>query len=124
MAAGPTDFSSVPLDLTDVSAFHSRVYEATRGVGWGQTASYGQLARRAGCPEAARAVGQALSRNPIAIIIPCHRVVARGHRVGGFSAYGGTTTKERLLALEGVRLGGDAPLVLGATLRQRPWQRV
>src|SRR5919109_4448198 len=114
-----TDFSSVSLDLTDVSPFHRRVYEAARGVGWGETASYGELARRAGCPEAARAVGQALSRNPIAIIIPCHRIVARGHRAGGFSAYGGTSTKLRLLALEGVRFGSGTPFGPGAKPRQR-----
>jgi methylated-DNA-[protein]-cysteine S-methyltransferase len=119
LAGRRTDFSSAPLDLTDVSPFHRRVYEAARSVGWGQTASYGELARRAGSPAAARAVGQALSRNPIAIIVPCHRIVARGHQAGGFSAYGGITTKARLLALEGVRLGRRAPLGPGAPPRER-----
>jgi methylated-DNA-[protein]-cysteine S-methyltransferase len=107
------DFSAVALDLTDVGPFQRKVYEAARTVRWGQTVSYGDLARQAGSPEAARAVGQALSRNPVPIIIPCHRILAKGRRVGGFSAYGGKVTKERLLALEGVRLDVDAPLLPG-----------
>jgi methylated-DNA-[protein]-cysteine S-methyltransferase len=116
------DFSSVALDLTDVGPFHRKVYEAARAVGWGQTASYGELARRAGSPGAARAVGQALSRNPIAIVIPCHRIVTSGNRAGGFSAFGGTCTKERLLSLEGVRVGGDAPLLPGLGPAPRRWE--
>jgi len=96
------DFASVSIDLMGVSPFHRKVYDAARSIGWGQTASYGELARQAGSPGAARAVGQALSRNPIAIIIPCHRILASGNKVGGFSAFGGTSVKEGLLALEGV----------------------
>jgi methylated-DNA-[protein]-cysteine S-methyltransferase len=105
------DFSTVAIDLRDISPFHRRVYEAARSVGWGQTASYGELARRVGSAGAARAVGQALSRNPIAIIIPCHRILASGNRVGGFSAFGGISAKQRLLSLEGVHIGADAPLL-------------
>jgi methylated-DNA-[protein]-cysteine S-methyltransferase len=116
------DFSLVALDLTDVGPFDRRVYEAARGVGWGQTASYGELARRAGSAGAARAVGQALSRNPIAIIIPCHRIVASGNRVGGFSAFGGPCAKERLLSLEGVQVRGDAPLLPGLAPAPRRWE--
>jgi methylated-DNA-[protein]-cysteine S-methyltransferase len=116
------DFSSLALDLMDVGPFHRRVYEAARAVGWGQTASYGELARRAGSPRAARAVGQALSRNPIAIIIPCHRILASGSRVGGFSAFGGACAKERLLSLEGVRVGGDAPLLPGLAPEPPGWE--
>lgn len=101
------DFSSVALDLAHVSPFHHRVYEAARAVGWGQTVSYGDLARNAGSAGAARSVGQALRRNPVAIIIPCHRILASGNKVGGFSAHGGTFTKERLLALEGVHIAED-----------------
>src|SRR6266568_1344121 len=113
LTGGRLDFSSVAVDLTGIGPFQRRVYEAARSVRWGQTASYGELARQAGSPEAARAVGQALSRNPVPIIIPCHRILAKGHRIGGFSAHGGTVTKERLLALEGVRLDADAPLLPG-----------
>jgi methylated-DNA-[protein]-cysteine S-methyltransferase len=99
------DFSGMAVDLTGVSPFYVRVYEIARQIGWGETATYGELAARAGSPGAARGVGQALSRNPVAVIIPCHRILASGNKVGGFSAYGGTVSKERLLALEGVRLG-------------------
>ena len=86
---------------------------AARRVGWGETTTYGALARLAGFPDAARAVGQAMGRNPLPIIIPCHRVLAAGRRAGGFSSFGGADTKRRLLALEGVLLGDDAPLLPG-----------
>jgi methylated-DNA-[protein]-cysteine S-methyltransferase len=96
-------FASVALDLSDVGPFHRRVYDAARAIRWGETRSYRELADRAGSPGAARAVGQALSQNPIAIIIPCHRILASDGRLGGFSAHGGIVAKQRLLALEGVR---------------------
>ncbi len=95
------DFSSVALDLSYIGPFYRKIYEAARSVGWGHTASYGELARQAGSPGAARAVGQAMARNPVPIIIPCHRILASGHKVGGFSAFGGIATKAHLLALEG-----------------------
>ena len=112
-AGEPIDFASVALDLTGVGPFHRKVYEAARSLGWGQTASYGDLARQAGSPGAARAVGQAMGHNPVPIIIPCHRVLASGRKIGGFSAFGGAVTKERLLALEGVHLGSGTPLLPG-----------
>jgi methylated-DNA-[protein]-cysteine S-methyltransferase len=114
-----SEFSNIPLDLTEVSAFDRKVYEAARSIPWGRTASYGELAVLAGCPGEALDVGQALGRNPIAIIIPCHRILAKGNRIGGFSAHGGRLTKERLLAIEGVDLEGDAPLLPG--LLPRGW---
>ena len=101
------------LDLTGVGDFHRRIYDLTRDVGWGETITYGELARRVGAPGAARAVGQAMGRNPIPIIIPCHRVLASGGKVGGFSAFGGAVTKTRLLALEGVHLDKGTPLLPG-----------
>ena len=107
------DFSGIDLDLAQVGPFHCKIYDAARELGWGQTASYGELARQAGSPGAARAVGQAMGRNPVPIIIPCHRVLAAGRKIGGFSAYGGAVTKERLLALEGVHLGDGTPLLPG-----------
>jgi methylated-DNA-[protein]-cysteine S-methyltransferase len=109
------DFTSVALDMPDVVAFHRQVYEAARAVGWGETASYGDLAREIGAPGEAREVGQALARNPIPLIVPCHRILTSDGKLGGFSAPGGTATKERLLALEGVRVGvdPDAPLLPG-----------
>lgn len=101
--AGRTvDFSGVCVDVSACSPFHQRIYEALRGVGWGKTTTYGALAAEVGAPDAARAIGQAMGRNPVPVIIPCHRVLASGGKIGGFSAPGGATTKERLLALEGV----------------------
>ena len=71
----------------------------------GQTRTYGELAESAGRPGAARAVGQALGKNPVALIIPCHRVLAAGGKAGGFSAHGGLATKARMLVIEGATFG-------------------
>jgi methylated-DNA-[protein]-cysteine S-methyltransferase len=113
MSGRSVDFAAVEIDLTDVEPFESRVYAAARAVPWGQTVSYGELARRIDSPGAARAVGRALARNPVPVVVPCHRILAKGHRVGGFSAPGGTFTKERLLGLEGVRVETGTPLLPG-----------
>ena len=107
------DFSGIGLDLAGVGAFHRSIYDATRRVGWGETTTYGALAQQAGSPDASRAVGQAMGRNPVPIIIPCHRVLASGGKPGGFSAFGGAVTKQRLLAMEGVHLDGGAPMLPG-----------
>jgi methylated-DNA-[protein]-cysteine S-methyltransferase len=90
------------ISLDGCTDFHKRIYAALLNVGWGKTTTYGALAAEVGTPDAARAIGQAMGRNPLPIIIPCHRVLASGGRIGGFSSPGGTTTKERLLVLEGV----------------------
>jgi methylated-DNA-[protein]-cysteine S-methyltransferase len=103
------DLSWIPLDLTGRPPFHRRVYQALQRVGPGLTVSYGELARMAGSPAAARAVGQALARNPLGIVVPCHRVIASGGGAGGFSAPGGLRTKARLLAIEGIVLGIPRP---------------
>ncbi|MBI1850453.1 MAG: methylated-DNA--[protein]-cysteine S-methyltransferase [Planctomycetes bacterium] len=102
------DLADVPLDLSGVPPFHARVFTALRAVGPGHTVSYGELARRVGSPGAARAVGQAMRRNPLPIVVPCHRVLAAGGAQGGFSAPGGLATKERLLHAEGVALRESA----------------
>jgi methylated-DNA-[protein]-cysteine S-methyltransferase len=103
-----TDFSDVRLDLGE-QAF-APIYELTRRVGWGQTTTYGTLAKQLGAgPEAARDVGQAMANNPVPLIIPCHRVLAAGGKVGGFSAPGGSLAKLRMLELEGVRVGPAPP---------------
>ncbi|WP_414689641.1 methylated-DNA--[protein]-cysteine S-methyltransferase [Nocardia sp.] len=94
------DLRWIPLDLSGVPAFHRAVYTVTRAIDPGHTLTYGQVAERAGRPGAAQAVGQALGRNPIALIVPCHRVLAADHGLHGFSAPGGIDTKARLLALE------------------------
>jgi methylated-DNA-[protein]-cysteine S-methyltransferase len=112
-AGESVDFSAVAIDLPeDATALQRGVYAAARAVGWGRTATYGELARELGEPDA-RGIGEALSRNPVPIVVPCHRIVATGNKLGGFSAYGGRATKERLLALEGVRVGDDAPRLPG-----------
>jgi methylated-DNA-[protein]-cysteine S-methyltransferase len=97
----PSDLSTVALDMDQVPPFHVRVYEAARTIPPGATRSYGEIAKQLGAPGSARAVGQALGRNPFAIVVPCHRVLAAGGKVGGFSANGGPATKLRMLALEG-----------------------
>jgi methylated-DNA-[protein]-cysteine S-methyltransferase len=106
LAGHPVDLSAVPLDMEGVPPFHRRVYDAARRIPPGATLSYGEVAARAGAPGAARAVGQALGRNPFAIVVPCHRVIAAHGRMGGFSAHGGLRTKTRLLSIEGVATTG------------------
>ena len=94
-----TDFAGVPIDLGRSTPFERRVYEATKRIPFGKVATYGQIAKAIGSPKASRAVGQALGKNPIAIVIPCHRVLA-SDGLGGFS--GGLSHKRQLLRLEGV----------------------
>jgi methylated-DNA-[protein]-cysteine S-methyltransferase len=104
------NFSDVPVDLAGQDAFFQQIYAALRRVGWGSTTTYGNLAKEVGAgPEAARDVGQAMGQNPVPLIIPCHRVLAAGGKLGGFSAPGGSDTKLRMLELEGVRLGPPEP---------------
>lgn len=94
------DLSAIELDMNGVPPFHRRVYELARTIAPGDTMTYGEIAAQLGVAGSARAVGQALARNPFAIIVPCHRVLAAGGKIGGFSANGGTTTKLRLLSIE------------------------
>ena len=110
-AAGePQEFFDVPIDLSAVDdPFRLAVYSAARALRYGETTTYGELAARAGYPGLARDVGAALGTNPLPLIVPCHRVVAAGGKIGGFSAPGGAATKERLLRLEGVRIGPPEP---------------
>ena len=96
------DLRSVSLDFEVVPPFHRKVYEAARGIAPGETRTYGELAARSGRPGAARAVGQAMARNPFLLVVPCHRVVASNGTLGGFSAHGGLETKRRLVELEAV----------------------
>ena len=101
LAGKDSDLTSVTLDMDGLPPFHRRVYEAARTIPPGATRSYGDVAAELGDPAAARAVGQALGSNPLAILVPCHRVLAAGGAIGGFSAPGGVATKRRLLAIEG-----------------------
>ena len=103
------DLAEIPLDLDRVPPFSRKVYEVVRSIPPGETMSYGEVAEAVGSPGAARAVGQALGRNPFAIVVPCHRVLAAGGKTGGFTATGGATTKLRMLAVEGIRpVDGDS----------------
>ncbi len=105
LAGTPRDFSDAPLDWSRVGAFQRSVYRQTLEIKSGFTTSYGEIARRLRLgPEASRAVGVALGRNPWPLIVPCHRVVASSGKMTGFSAPGGVRTKTRLLAIEGVEL--------------------
>lgn len=105
-AAGEeVDFSGVPVDLSGVDDFHLAIYAEARRLAYGEVTTYGELARRAGHAGLARETGAALGANPVPLVIPCHRILAAGGRIGGFSAPGGSATKERMLKLEGVQVG-------------------
>lgn len=104
-AGNIVDFSGVPVDLAGVDAFRLDIYAAARRLRFGEVVTYGELARRAGHEGMARETGAALGANPVPLVVPCHRIVAAGGRIGGFSAPGGAATKEKMLELEGVRVG-------------------
>jgi methylated-DNA-[protein]-cysteine S-methyltransferase len=89
-----------PLALNRLSPFTQKVLAACRKIPPGKTVSYSQLAGMIGKPRASRAVGSALAKNPIPLIIPCHRIIHSDSSLGNFSAFGGTSTKKKLLALE------------------------
>jgi O-6-methylguanine DNA methyltransferase len=97
--AGKTPERLPPLDVSSGTEFQRRVWNALRRIPPGQTKSYAQVARSIGRPEAVRAVGQACGANPIPVVIPCHRVLAAGGKLGGFSS--GLDWKRKLLAREG-----------------------
>jgi len=92
----------IPVDLFGLKAFTSRVLMEIRHVPYGGLASYGTIARRVGCPKGARAVGQALARNPIPVVIPCHRIIRGDGSPGGFGM--GLGMKVKLLSIEGVNI--------------------
>lgn len=104
------DFSRFQLDLREQQDLFKDIYAAARRVCWGRTTTYGTLAKELGVgPQGARDVGQAMADNPVPLIIPCHRVLAAGGKVGGFSAPGGSAAKIHMLELEGVHLGSPPP---------------
>ena len=105
---GRADFDALPLDLGAGSDFERRVWQLTRHIPAGRTLSYGELAAQLGERGAARSVGTALGRNPVPLLVPCHRVLGADGKLVGFSSPGGTVTKARLLAIERARVG-DAP---------------
>jgi methylated-DNA-[protein]-cysteine S-methyltransferase len=99
--AGERSGFDVPLDLSRLTPFQLSVLQAARRIPAGSVWTYGQVARSIGKPKASRAVGQALGRNPVPIVIPCHRVVASDGSLGGYSGGGGLDSKRWLLHLEG-----------------------
>jgi methylated-DNA-[protein]-cysteine S-methyltransferase len=115
LAGQPVDFSAIAVDLGGIDGFRQKLYAALREIGLGHTVTYGELAKQLGLTgwEGARDVGEAMGKNPMPVVIPCHRVLAAGNRLGGFSAYGGTATKQKLLALEGVDLDKTPPRLPG-----------
>ena len=107
LSSGRADLTQIPLDLAGASPFERRVYDVVRTIAPGTTLTYGEIAALLGEPNAARDVGQAMGRNPCPLIVPCHRVLAAGGALGGFSAHGGLVTKTKLLAIEGAPGNGD-----------------
>ena len=110
LSGEPRRLDAVALDLEGVPPFHCQVYEVARTIPPGSILSYGEIAARLGEPALARDVGQALGENPFALIVPCHRVIGAGGKLGGFSARGGVTTKLRLLGIEGARVADQLTL--------------
>ena len=111
------DLGDIVLDLEAAPDFHRRVYEVARTIPPGQTMTYGEIARKLGVPHESREVGQALGRNPVAIIVPCHRVLGADGKMGGFSANGGVATKRRVLEIEGAAAVSAGPLFAGLQRR-------
>lgn len=110
LAGDKVDLGTVPLDLAGASELERQVWDAACRIPCGEVRTYGEIARDIGSPGAAQAVGAALGRNPVPILIPCHRVLASDGRGGGFSAPGGTATKFRILEIERARRSGDGTL--------------
>ena len=98
----PVDFSRVPVELDGLGEFEKSVLIEAMKIPYGSITSYGELAAIAGSPGAARAVGNAMRKNPLLIIVPCHRVLYSSGGIGGYSA--GLNLKRKLLALEGVSI--------------------
>jgi len=110
LAGDPVDLGGVALDSAGIDEFDRRVYAVTRTIAPGRVLTYGEVAARVGVDATARAVGQSLGRNAMPIVVPCHRVVATGGGLGGFSAPGGTQTKRRMLAIEDAHPSGPPGL--------------
>ncbi len=101
----PQDFSDVAVAVDGVSPLAKQVYDVCRTIYAGRTMTYGEVAKAMKRPAASRAVGQALGKNPVPLIIPCHRVLASGSKAGGFSAHGGVSIKLKMLDIEGATVG-------------------
>jgi methylated-DNA-[protein]-cysteine S-methyltransferase len=125
MAGEPKDLLGADLDMDGIPDFHRRVYDVARAIPPGETLTYGEVAEKLNAPGSARAVGQALGANRFAPIVPCHRILGAGGKTGGFTARGGTTTKMRLLNIEGAKVNekpflfSDLPLAAPPRKRKR-----
>ena len=117
------DLSYITLDMDGIPPFRQSIYAVLRGIPAGATLSYGDIAAALGDRAAARDVGEAMGKNPFPIIVPCHRVLAAGGKVGGFSAAGGITTKLRLLQIEGAQVGEAPTLFDSLPLMAAPRRR-
>ncbi|MCK4413152.1 MAG: methylated-DNA--[protein]-cysteine S-methyltransferase [Candidatus Eisenbacteria sp.] len=120
LAGKPDPLRDIPLDLEGISTFTRRVYLALRQVPPGQVVTYARLARRAGSPGGARAVGRAMATNPLPLLVPCHRVLAATGKLGGFTAPGGIALKERILFAEGLILDSRYAEGIAALRRADP----
>jgi len=110
----------VACDPGEVGAFSEKVYAITRAIPAGETLTYGDVALQLGDKLLAQRVGQILGRNPIPIIIPCHRVVGASGKLTGFSATGGIETKLKMLEIEGAQPGGSPTLFGDLPLAVKP----
>ena len=117
LAGEAVNLKDVPLDFGDAPEFHKQVYGVARTIPPGHTMTYGEIAKRLGVPHESREVGQAMGRNPIAIIMPCHRVLGADGKMGGFSATGGVAIKRRILEIEGAAALSAGPLFAGLERR-------
>jgi methylated-DNA-[protein]-cysteine S-methyltransferase len=121
LAGEKRDLADVALDFSAATDFQRRVYAVVRAIPPGETLTYGEVAAAMGEPrEAARAVGEAMGRNPIPILMPCHRVLGAGGKPGGFSAPGGVETKLRMLQIEGATIGEAPTLFRDLPLAVKP----
>ena len=106
------DLAYIACDFSRIDPFAVKVYGATRAIPAGETRTYGAIALQLGDRQLARRVGRALGRNPLPIIVPCHRVIGANGRLTGFSAHGGVATKLEMLRTEGARIG-ESPGLFG-----------
>jgi methylated-DNA-[protein]-cysteine S-methyltransferase len=113
------DLGDVLLDMSGLPAFNCRVYDATRLIPRGETRIYAEIAASLGASGAVHSVGQAIRRNPFAVLVPCHRVLATAGQTSDFAGSGGIVSKTRLLSIEGA-LGGRVTNLFDALLSVTP----
>ena len=106
----PADLADIVLDMNGIPPFNQRVYEITRGIPWGETRIYGEIAAQMRASGAAHSVAQAIGKNPFMLIVPCHRVLEAGGYADRISPNGGSISKRRLLSIEGALSPGSKPL--------------